>query len=137
MKLLFDENLSPNLPRLVRTDFPGSEHVREIGLKGRTDEDIWNYARVNGFTLISKDRDFFQRAALRRAAQIHLATAGQLHSRRSIGPDSAPPGGHHRVRRFEGIRADSLVRSTTNGHQWTRMGTGWHGPRFPRPAAGT
>jgi predicted nuclease of predicted toxin-antitoxin system len=40
MKLLFDENLSPNLPRLVMTAFPGSEHVREIGLIGRTDEDV-------------------------------------------------------------------------------------------------
>jgi predicted nuclease of predicted toxin-antitoxin system len=64
MKLLFDENLSPNLPRLVLATFPGSEHVREIGLKGRTDEEIWDYARVNGFAIISKDKDFYQRALL-------------------------------------------------------------------------
>jgi predicted nuclease of predicted toxin-antitoxin system len=64
MKLLFDENLSPNLPGLVMATFPGSEHVREIGLKGRTDEDIWDYARVNGFAIISKDKDFYQRALL-------------------------------------------------------------------------
>ena len=64
MKLLFDENLSPNLPRLVETVFPGSEHVREIGLKGHTDEEVWNYARLNGFTIISKDKDFYQRALL-------------------------------------------------------------------------
>jgi len=64
MKLLFDENLSPNLPRLVMTAFPGSEHVREIGLIGRTDEDVWNYAGLHGFTIISKDRDFYQRALL-------------------------------------------------------------------------
>lgn len=62
MRLLFDENLSPNLPRLVLAAFPRSEHVRVIGLKGRTDEDIWDYARVNGFTIISKDKDFYQRA---------------------------------------------------------------------------
>ena len=64
MKLLFDENLSPNLPSLVLATFPGSEHVREIGLKGRTDEDIWNHAKLHGFTLISKDKDFYQRALL-------------------------------------------------------------------------
>jgi len=64
MKLLFDENLSPNLPRLVMAAFPGSEHVRETGLKGRTDEDVWNHARLNGFTIISKDKDFYQRALL-------------------------------------------------------------------------
>jgi predicted nuclease of predicted toxin-antitoxin system len=62
MKLLFDENLSPNLPGLVLAVFPGSEHVRETGLKGRTDEEIWDYARANGFTIISKDKDFYQRA---------------------------------------------------------------------------
>ena len=64
MKLLFDENLSPNLSRLVMAVFPGSEHVREIGLKGQTDEDIWNHAKLHGFTLISKDKDFYQRALL-------------------------------------------------------------------------
>jgi len=64
MKLLFDENLSPNLPRLVGAVFAGSEHVREIGLKGHTDEEIWNYARLHGFTIISKDKDFYQRALL-------------------------------------------------------------------------
>jgi len=64
MKLLFDENLSPNLPRLVMAAFPGSDHVREIGLKGRTDEEVWDYARINGFAIISKDKDFYQRALL-------------------------------------------------------------------------
>ena len=64
MKLLFDENLSPNLPRLIMAAFPGSEHVREIGLKGQTDEDILNYAKLHGFTIISKDKDFYQRALL-------------------------------------------------------------------------
>ena len=55
MKLLFDENLSPKLPRLVESLYPGSAHVRECGLKGKSDEEIWEYARHNGFTLISKD----------------------------------------------------------------------------------
>jgi predicted nuclease of predicted toxin-antitoxin system len=64
MKLLFDENLSPNLPGLVTSTFPGSEHVREIGLKGQTDEDIWNHAKQNDFAIISKDKDFYQRALL-------------------------------------------------------------------------
>jgi predicted nuclease of predicted toxin-antitoxin system len=64
MKLLFDENLSPKLPHLVGTTYPDSRHVRELGLKGQTDEAIWNYAKVNGFTLVSKDKDFYQRALL-------------------------------------------------------------------------
>lgn len=62
MKLLFDENLSPKLPRLVENLFPGSVHVRDCGLKGRPDEAVWDYARTNGFTLVSKDGDFYQRS---------------------------------------------------------------------------
>ena len=40
MKLLFDENLLPKLPRLVATTFPNSLHVRELGLMGHADEEI-------------------------------------------------------------------------------------------------
>jgi predicted nuclease of predicted toxin-antitoxin system len=64
MKLLFDENLSHKLPRLVAASFPDSQHVREFGLTGRTDEEIWNYAKARGFVVVSKDRDFYQRALL-------------------------------------------------------------------------
>jgi len=64
MKLLFDENLSPKLPGLLSTLFPGSAHVRECGLMGRPDEDVWEYARANGFIIISKDSDFQQRSLL-------------------------------------------------------------------------
>ena len=60
MKLLFDENLSPKLPRLVTTLFPDSLHLRDCGLKGATDEEIWEWR--NAFTLVSKDSDFYQRS---------------------------------------------------------------------------
>ena len=64
MKLLLDENLSPKLPRLLATLFPGSAHVRECGLLGKTDEDVWEYARAHGFAIVSKDSDFQQRSLL-------------------------------------------------------------------------
>ena len=64
MKLLFDESLSPKLPRLLASQFPGSAHVRDCGLKGQSDEAIWEYARINNFTLVSKDGDFYQRSLL-------------------------------------------------------------------------
>ena len=44
MKLLFDQNLSPNLPRSLADLFPGSLHVRQIGLRDADDsalEDEW------------------------------------------------------------------------------------------------
>jgi len=64
MKLLFDENLSPKLPRLIEKQFPASLHVRDCGLKGQPDQKVWEYARDNGFTLVSKDGDFYQRSVL-------------------------------------------------------------------------
>ncbi len=64
MKLLFDENLSPKLPHLLATLFPGSAHARECELLGFADEDVWEYARANGFTIVSKDSDFQQRGLL-------------------------------------------------------------------------
>jgi predicted nuclease of predicted toxin-antitoxin system len=64
MKLLFDENLSPKLPRLLSELFPDSAHVRDCGLLGFPDEDVWEYARVNDFIIVSKDSDFQQRSLL-------------------------------------------------------------------------
>jgi predicted nuclease of predicted toxin-antitoxin system len=47
----------------LNSKFPGSVHVRDCGLKGGSDQAIWEHAQVNGFTLVSKDGDFYQRAS--------------------------------------------------------------------------
>lgn len=62
MKLLFDENVSPKLPQLIAGDYPDSQHVREIGLRGSDDQRIWDYARERDFTIVSKDTDFRERS---------------------------------------------------------------------------
>lgn len=59
--LLFDENVSPRLPLILANEYPGSAHVRHVGLLGATDQQIWIYARTNGFILVSKDTDFRER----------------------------------------------------------------------------
>lgn len=64
MKLLFDQNLSPHLPKILGDIFPDSIHVREIGLVEATDTEIWNYAKASGLTIVSKDTDFQQRSLL-------------------------------------------------------------------------
>jgi predicted nuclease of predicted toxin-antitoxin system len=66
-RLLFDENLSPRLPGVVADGFPGSVHVRDVGLKGATDEEIWTFAGKNGFTIVTKDDDFRGLSLLRGA----------------------------------------------------------------------
>jgi len=67
VKLLFDENLSPRLAELLGGAYPGSAHVRSLGLRGATDARIWDHARENGFAIVSKDDDFRQRSFLRGA----------------------------------------------------------------------
>lgn len=62
MKLLIDENLSPELTRLLEDLFPNSIHVREVGLKAADDLLVWNYAKDNGLMLVSKDADMHQRS---------------------------------------------------------------------------
>jgi predicted nuclease of predicted toxin-antitoxin system len=64
MKLLLDENLSPRLVVLLADLYPGSTHVRECGLERSSDYELWEYARANGFAIVSKDSDFEQRSLL-------------------------------------------------------------------------
>lgn len=40
--LLFDENLSHKLPAKLGDVFPGSAHVRHVGLLGAADEHVWD-----------------------------------------------------------------------------------------------
>lgn len=67
MKLLFDENLSPTLPGAVSQEFPESKHIRDVGLRGKDDFFIWQYAAIHKFTLVSKDDDFVELSILRGA----------------------------------------------------------------------
>jgi predicted nuclease of predicted toxin-antitoxin system len=64
MKLLFDENLSPKLAVNLNDVFPDSKHVDRIGLGGESDNAVWDYAKANGYVLISKDSDFYDKSAL-------------------------------------------------------------------------
>src|SRR4051794_8251665 len=71
MKLLFDENLSPQLVGLLHDLFPDSVHVRDVGLKAADDPVVWKYAQNNALIICSKDSDMHQAASvppLRRGA---------------------------------------------------------------------
>ena len=65
MRLLFDQNLSPQLPRRLGDIYPDSSHVREVGLRDADDTIIWEYAKLNGYAIVSKDSDFQQRSLLK------------------------------------------------------------------------
>lgn len=64
VKLLFDENLSPKLVAALADAFPDSAHVDRIGLGSADDGQVWEYARQNGFTIVSKDSDFHEKSLL-------------------------------------------------------------------------
>ena len=62
MKFLFDQNLSPRLVQTLASLFPGSIHVRDIGLERSDDQVVWDYALTPGFAIVTKDADFHQRS---------------------------------------------------------------------------
>jgi predicted nuclease of predicted toxin-antitoxin system len=64
MKLLFDENLSFKLCRKLDDLFSGSSQVRLLGLERADDRAVWDYAKANGFALVTLDADFVDMAAL-------------------------------------------------------------------------
>jgi len=58
VKLLFDQNVSPDLIRRLHDLFPGSEHVFNLQLHEVDDSVLWAFARENDFVVVSKDADF-------------------------------------------------------------------------------
>ena len=64
MKLLLDENLSDRIIHKITDLYPDSAHVKPLALTNTDDALIWRYARANGFVLVSKDADFYQRSLL-------------------------------------------------------------------------
>jgi predicted nuclease of predicted toxin-antitoxin system len=64
VKLLFDQNLCHRLVKAFADEFPGSAHVCHVGLEKAPDGPVWDYAKENGFVIVSKDSDFHQRSFL-------------------------------------------------------------------------
>lgn len=58
MKLLFDQNLSPRLIHRLLDLYPDSNHVHPLGIDQASDEEVWEYARREGFLIVTKDADF-------------------------------------------------------------------------------
>ncbi len=65
MKLLFDHNLSPRLISRLSDLYPDASHVSLVGLDRSTDTQVWEYARANGYDIVTKDSDFNDIAVLR------------------------------------------------------------------------
>lgn len=58
LRFLVDEDLPrPMTPALLAAGFP-AEDVRDVGLRGKTDEEVLDYARVRDETVLTADRAF-------------------------------------------------------------------------------
>ncbi|HOO85035.1 MAG TPA: DUF5615 family PIN-like protein [Prolixibacteraceae bacterium] len=58
MKFLFDQNLSPKLASHFRKHCDLSKHLMDISLDFARDMLVWEYAKSNDFTIVTKDSDF-------------------------------------------------------------------------------
>lgn len=64
MKLLFDQNLSRKLVNCLADVFPNSSHVQLHALANKTDTEIWEFAKLNDFCIVTQDADFAERSRL-------------------------------------------------------------------------
>ena len=58
MNLLFDQNLSPKILKILPQEFSKSQQVRFVGLENSSDFQIFQYARDNDFAIVTFDSDF-------------------------------------------------------------------------------
>jgi predicted nuclease of predicted toxin-antitoxin system len=62
VKLLLDENLSDRIVARINNLFPDCTHVKAASLMQADDATIAEWARGHGFSVVSKDTDFYQRS---------------------------------------------------------------------------
>jgi predicted nuclease of predicted toxin-antitoxin system len=60
LKLLLDQNLSFRLLEKLLPAYPGSTQVKFVDLDQADDLTLWQFARDNGFTIVTKDSDFHE-----------------------------------------------------------------------------
>ena len=107
MKLLFDENVSPKLVDRLAPEYPGSLHVRQVGLRGAEDHQVWEYARGHGFAIVSKDTDFRERSFVEgfppKIIWLDVGNAGTAAIAELLRSE------RERVERFEALEETSLL----------------------------
>jgi predicted nuclease of predicted toxin-antitoxin system len=82
MKLLLDQNLSHRLVAQLAPEFPGSDHIRNLGMAASPDADVWAFAAAHDYVIVSKDADFstvlYSTVIHRKSSGFELGTARRL-----------------------------------------------------------
>jgi predicted nuclease of predicted toxin-antitoxin system len=58
MKFLFDQNISHRILKFLPDVYANSTSVKKEGLINSSDRDIWDFAKKNGFAIVTQDADF-------------------------------------------------------------------------------
>ncbi|WP_282780301.1 DUF5615 family PIN-like protein [Phaeodactylibacter xiamenensis] len=56
--ILLDNNITPRLSEELEEVYPGIIHVSQISLERAGDIEVWEYAKQEGFHIMTKDKDF-------------------------------------------------------------------------------
>ena len=64
MKLLFDQNISPKILKVLPVSFEGCQHIRFVQLEDAADLAIFKYAERNDYAVVTFDSDFIDLNAL-------------------------------------------------------------------------
>lgn len=58
MKLLFDQNISPRIVKILPNTLYHASHVNFNKLQDKSDLEIFNFAKRNGYCIVTQDADF-------------------------------------------------------------------------------
>lgn len=64
MNLLFDQNISPRILKILPKQFSNCQQVRFVGLEDSSDFEIFQFARENDFAVVTFDSDFVDLIAM-------------------------------------------------------------------------
>ena len=58
MRFLFDQNISHRILKLIAKDYSDSTTVKNEGLINAPDREIWEFAKINDYIIVTQDSDF-------------------------------------------------------------------------------
>ncbi|MEQ8928059.1 MAG: DUF5615 family PIN-like protein [Fulvivirga sp.] len=58
MNLLFDQNISPRILKILSPQFSNCEQVRFAGLEDSSDIEVFQFAKKNNYAVVTFDSDF-------------------------------------------------------------------------------
>jgi predicted nuclease of predicted toxin-antitoxin system len=59
MKLLFDQNISFRILKKLDKSFSECKHVSDCNLQDSEDLNIWKFAKLNAYAIVTFDSDFY------------------------------------------------------------------------------